>query len=153
MFDEKFWLAISFVTFAVLFKKYAWPHIIKGLDSKSKEIANSILEAKEMKEGAERLLIEAKKYHQEARDYANKILQDAEKDAKNLTSEAKDALEKEIAKISTAAKQRIKNEEEKAVRQIKEEIVAKAMKNIEADFNNIDRSSHSSLIDSAATRL
>ena len=52
MFNEKFWLAIAFLTFVGLIIKYVGPKITKSLDQKSKEIAEEILAAKEMKEKA-----------------------------------------------------------------------------------------------------
>lgn len=153
MFDEKFWLAISFLTFAVIFKKYAWPVIIKGLDGKSKDIAHQILEAKELKEHAEKLLAEAKELHKEAEKYSTKILQEAEHDAKKLVEESQEALRNEIAKMSAGALQRVKNEEERAIRLIKEEVVTKVVTNLESDFRNIEAEKQKGLLDKAMSNI
>jgi F-type H+-transporting ATPase subunit b len=153
MFDEKFWLAISFLAFGVIFKKYAWPFIIKALDNKSKEIANSILEAREMREHAQKLLLEAKKLHEEAEAFSKKTLSDAKNDAEKLALEAREAMKKEIEKISALAIQRVKNEEEKAIRLVKEEIISKTVANLEIDLKNIDNSSHANLLDKAVGNI
>ena len=61
MFNEKFWLAIAFLSFVALCIKYVLPKINKALDTKSKKIAEDILMAKKLREQAEKLLEEAKR--------------------------------------------------------------------------------------------
>ena len=70
MFNEKFWLAIAFLTFVGLIIKYVGPKITKSLDQKSKEIAEEILAAKEMKEKAAKLLATAEAYYKESLYYS-----------------------------------------------------------------------------------
>ena len=70
MFNEKFWLAIAFTSFVLLILKYVRPLIIKALDNKSKQIAEEILAAKEMKEKALRLLERAEKSYEDSINFS-----------------------------------------------------------------------------------
>ncbi len=153
MFDEKFFLAISFFTFVFLVKKYAWPLIAKSLDGKSKAIAETILEAKEMKQKAAKFLEQAKKYEEESKQYAQKLIEDTNKEVERITLEAHKAVEDEISKRSKLAMQRIQNEEEKAIRNLKEDIIAQASKNINQELKNIDASNHNKILDRALESL
>ncbi len=131
MLNEKFWLAIAFFTFVVLLLKFARKSIAKSLDDKSKQIAEEILAAKEMKEKAAKLLAAAEKYSQESNDYAKKLLQDAESEAAKFLSEAQKSATEEVAKKTAAAAERIKQEEALAISHIKEKIVSSAIKQVE----------------------
>jgi F-type H+-transporting ATPase subunit b len=131
MFNEKFWLAISFFAFLGLFIKFVIPKLTKSLDQKSKEIAEEILAAKELKEKATKLLAAAQKYHQESLSYADKLRADAEIEAQKFLSEAEKSINEELEKKTIAANNRIKFAEEKAIMEIKESIINAALSSIE----------------------
>lgn len=153
IFDEKFFLAIAFFTFAALILKFVWPIMARGLDAKSKSVAEEILAAKEMKEKAEKLLDEAEKYHEESRNFSKKIIADTKKEAEKLAKEAKKALESEIKNKTDAALTRIKIEEETAIRGIKTQIVESTIESISADLSKISDSEHDKLIKKAGKKL
>lgn len=147
MINEKFWLAIAFLSFVTLIIKYVGPVITKLLDNKSKQIAEEILAAKEMKEKAARLLEKAEKYYQESTIYAEKLIKDAESEAQKFAVESRQTLEAEVAKKTTAALARVKLEEESAIREIKVKIVASAMQNLTANLDQaIDKTKHDQLV-------
>lgn len=133
MFDEKFWLAIAFFSFIALLIKYPFPSISKDLDAKSKKIAEDILEAKKMRELAQKLLEEAHAFHKHATQHSKKIINDAIDEAKKIESDSKKSLEEQITKISNIAIERIKSEEETAIRLVKEDLVNQAIEK----FSNI----------------
>ena len=87
--DSKFWLAISFFIFVALIIKYALPKILAALDNKSKQIANDIEQAKQMRQKAEQLLLEAKKHHEESLLYCQKLISNAQKEADKLLLDSK----------------------------------------------------------------
>jgi F-type H+-transporting ATPase subunit b len=147
MFNEKFWLAISFATFVIFVIKFVKPLILKALDKKSEAIKNEILAAKEMKNKAEKLLAKAKKYAQESEEYATKLIQDAESQSTQFAIESQKALESEIAKKTSASIERIKIEEISAVRQIKTKIIESTLKNLSQNLaTKIDEKTHQNLI-------
>jgi F-type H+-transporting ATPase subunit b len=134
MFDEKFWLAISFLVFVILIIKFTRLRILKYLDDKTQAIAEEISSAKKIKEKTIQLLKEAEKYRQESEEYAKKLLQDAQKEVQTFAAEAKKAAELEISKRTNAALDRIKIEETAAIRKIKIKIIASATQSISENF-------------------
>ncbi len=148
MINEKFWLAIAFISFLGLVLRHVWPVIAKNLDQKSKEIAEEILTARELKESAAKLLKEAELYKKESAAYAQKLILDAKIEAEKFLDEAHKAAALEIDKKTNAAYQRIKIEEENAIREIKLSVVNSAMENL---YKNIDinKDQHHALLDQA----
>lgn len=145
MFNEKFWLAIAFFSFLAAIIKYAWPHIAKGLDNKSKQIAEEILAAKEMKEKAAELLKKAEKQYHDAQHYAEKLIKDAEVESARFAKESQEILQNELNKKTAAALERIKLEEESAIRDIKAKIVAGAIKTVTENAQNLSADQHGKL--------
>jgi F-type H+-transporting ATPase subunit b len=151
--DPRFWLTISFSIFTILLIKYVLPKILVALDNKSKQIADSIEQAKQMKEKAEQLLLEAKKYHEESLVYCQKLIHDAKEEADKLLSDSKKELAGELLKKTNLAKERIKQEEEKTVREIKSNIIASAIKIITNKSNNLSVESSSAIAKKAAADI
>ena len=133
MFDEKFWLAIAFFSFLGLLTKFVFPKITKALDSQSKKIAEDILEAKKLRETSQKLLEEAQVFHKHSIEYSQKIITDAIDEAKKIELNSKKSLEDQIKKISDIALERLKTEEEFAIRQVKTNIINEAI----AQFSTI----------------
>ena len=135
MLNEKFWLAVAFTTFVILLAKFVWPKLAKALDAKSKQIAEEILAAKELKQKAEKLFAKAEKYQQESVIFAEKLIKDAAIEAQRFTQESKEFLEIELGKKTSAALSRIKMEEESAIRELKVQIVNSALENLAQDLS------------------
>ncbi len=134
--DEKFWLAIAFLAFVFLLYKYVWPILSKIIADHSNQIAKDLLDAKEMKEKALNLLKESEEQYQKSLEFSKKLIIDAENEAKKLFEDAKMAIEKDVAKKTEALNNRIKNEEEKTIRDIKEKIIKMAFVNVENELKN-----------------
>ena len=153
-FDEKFWLALAFFTFVLLLVKFAKNSIVKSLNDKSQQIAKEILDAKEMKEKAAKLLEKAQKFAHESELYAQKLIKDAEIEALRYSAEAKKAVEDEVAKKTAATLERIKMEETIAINQIREKIVTSAITNFSQEFlQNQNASSHQAINEKALKDL
>jgi F-type H+-transporting ATPase subunit b len=149
MFDEKFWLTISFIFFAILIAKYVWPLIIKMIDDSSKKIASDVEAAKNLKNQAEELLLQAKKHHQETITHCKKLAIDAEDEVKKLISTSKASLEHEVEIKLDAAMTRIKNQEENIIRDLKTKIIEDAFEKVKKDLaSNLDQSKNNKLVDS-----
>lgn len=127
MFDEKFWLAIAFFTFVGLIVKLVGPKIGKALDQKSKIIAEEILQAKQARQEAQDLLEQARKTYQESIETAKNLVKQADEEAQILLQNAKDILSQEVARMTLVASQRVKYEEEIAIREIKNKIITSAI--------------------------
>ncbi len=153
MFDEKFWLAIAFFVFAALIIRHVMPIIMKQLDSKSKQIAEELLAAKEMKENAARLLENAKKRYEESAAYANQLIKDSAVEAQKYFEESLKAAETEIAKKMTAVENRIKQEQESAVREMKVKIIEGALAAVHGSLQNVQKDKSDILIKKSVNDL
>ena len=147
MLNEKFWLAIAFTSFVMLIIKFVGPKITKSLDQKSKQIAEEILAAKDLRQKAQELLEAAEKYLIESEKFAKKLVQDAEEETQKFTENSKKNVQIEIEKKTQAALARMKLEEEIATREIKIHIVSSAIKILsEKITTNLDKKQHDHLI-------
>jgi len=150
MFDEKFWLALAFISFMLLLARFVFPLIADQLDAKIKQIAEELLAAKEAKEKAKKLLLDAEDKYQAAVDFSDKLIKDSAIEAQKFLLEVQKSAEAEVAKKMDALNARIKNEEERAIREIKVGIINSAIKNIEANLQNSDLAKSNNLIKKAA---
>lgn len=151
MFDERFWLAIAFFSFVLLVVKHILPIIIKQLDSKSRQVAEELLAAKEMKENAAKILAATEERYKESAVFADKLLKDSAVEAQKYFDEALKLAEVEIAKKMTAVENRIKQEQESAVREIKVKIIDSALRAIQDNLQNVQKSQSDSLISKAVS--
>lgn len=149
--DEKFWLAIAFFAFFLLLARYVFPIISKMLGDKSQDIAKELLEAKELKEKATKLLEAADKYHKESENFAKKLLEDATTEANKFLQDAQDAIAKDLEKKKAAAQVRIKYAEESALKQVQESIIASAVEEIQKEAEaGLDKKQSDYIIQEAA---
>ncbi len=146
MFDEKFWLAIAFFSFLSLVIKHVAPIIIKQLDSKSKQIAEELLAAKEAKENAKKMFLASEERYQEAIAFADKLLRDSAIEAQKYFEEALKNAEAEIAKKMAAVENRIKNEQENAIREMKIKIIDSALRAVQNNLQNVSKTQSDNLI-------
>ncbi len=144
--DEKFWLAIAFLGFVALLIKYVLPMISAKLGEATKNIAKELEEARSMKEKAQKLLEESEKRFEEASKLAEKTIKESAAEAQKFLDEARKNIEIEVNKKTEALLTRIKFEEEKAVREMKVQIITMALGNIQSNLQNSDKNRANNLI-------
>ncbi len=144
--DEKFWLAIAFLSFVALLIKYVLPLISAKLGESSKQIAAELLAAKEMKEKAQQLLQACEKNYKESLELAQKTIKDSEIEAQRFLSDAKKNIEEEVNKKTESFLSRIKFEEEKAIREMKVQIINMALQNVQSNIQNVDKNRANNLV-------
>lgn len=149
IFDEKFWLAIAFLGFVVAVIKFVAPMIKNQLELKSRQIAQELLDAKEAKEEAKRLLLAAQKMYQEAMLSADKIIKDSASEAQKFLQEAQAAANAEMAKKMSALETRIKSEEEQAIREIKLSVINAAIKKVQENLQVMQKNNSENLVKKA----
>ncbi|MDA7705335.1 ATP synthase F0 subunit B [Rickettsiales bacterium] len=131
--DPKFWLSLSFLSFLILTIKFIWPFILSKIDSRLKEVFDSVdLAEKSLKE-SEKLLSDAEKLYKNAIKSSKNLLLDADKEAQSLIIRSQKLVEEEIDKKLIAVQNRIKQEEEKLIRDLKSKIITSAVEAIEKD--------------------
>jgi len=144
--DPKFWLAISFIIFVAAMFKFAKPAILVIIDNKVKKIRSDVMEAAEAKANAEKLLAEAEKFYQESVTLAKKILDDAEIEANNLLDHYQKLAEEEIQRKMDLITKRIQQEEDKAIREVKEWLLSSAINAMRENIIKNNKASSSSII-------
>jgi len=142
--DEKFWLAVAFTIFIIAIYKILGSKINNILNEKSQQIANDILLASQLKEKAEKLLQQAQEYHDQSLYYVKQLNENTSNELNTLKNNAKASLNAELDKMLAISKQRLANEEQIAIRTIKENIIKEAIKII--SNANFDSQQHQQLI-------
>ena len=97
--DEKFWVAVSFVTFFALAWKPVGRILASALDKRSQQIEASLAEASRLREEAQELLASFQRRQCEALLEAEEILNKAKAESDLMLREA----EKTSKKTSTSA--------------------------------------------------
>lgn len=136
MINEKFWLAIAFLTFILLMYKYARSFLIKAIDDKAKLISDEITLAKNARIKAEQALIQAENFLKESKDFGKKLISDAEKEANEIIKSSERQVEDEISKKTKAAIARIEIEEKRAIRDFKIDLVEGSINYFENNIAN-----------------
>lgn len=117
-----FWMFVVFAILFLLLAKFAWPSIIKSLESRADFIDKGVEYAQNAKEQLDNAQAEAKKYIQEAQQQQAEILREAAKLKTQLIEEAKDAASKEAKKVMDAAKLSIEQSRKEAELQFRNEV-------------------------------
>jgi F-type H+-transporting ATPase subunit b len=117
--DPTFWVAISFVLFAVLVFKPLGKFLSSTLDGRSLRIQTELNEALRLKEEAQALLSSYQRKHKEATDEAKKILKNAENESKRIAIEAESNLEESLNKKIQMAMQKISTYENSVMQEVR----------------------------------
>lgn len=134
------WTILAFLIVLFILKKYAWGAILKGLNDREANIANSIatadkvrMEMAELKSENEALLVAAREERalmlREAKDIKDKMINDAKDEAKVQATKIITAAQASIQNQKMAALTDIKNEVGKMVIEISEKILRKELAN------------------------
>jgi F-type H+-transporting ATPase subunit b len=118
--DPETWVAISFIIFAALVVYLKVPQrVAHMLDARSVAIAKELEEARKLREEAEAVLADYKRRAASAHTEAEDIVAQAEREAAAYAKEARAAFDETIARRLALAEQKIKQEEEKARKEIR----------------------------------
>ena len=112
-----FWMIVSFGIVFVILSKYGFPVIVKAIEQRKAYIDNSLETARQANERLAHIQAEGEKMLAEAKEKQNAVLKEAfaEKEArKKAVSEAHLQIEE--------ATRRIREEKEKAIREVRSEI-------------------------------
>lgn len=140
------WTVLAFLVVLFILKKYAWSAILKGLNDREANIANSIATADKvraemanLKSENEALLVAAREERammlREAKEIKDKMINDAKDDAKIQATKIITDAQASIQNQKMAALTDIKNEVGKMVIEISEKILRKELSN-KADQEN-----------------
>ncbi|GBE57182.1 ATP synthase subunit b, sodium ion specific [bacterium BMS3Abin01] len=148
------WTLITFVVLLLVLKKFAFGPIQNMIDNRRNAIAESIEAAENTRREAERLLAEYRESIANAKREAEEIIERAHKvgeSTKNdIVNEARDLAQKEV----DDARKQIQRETRKAIRELKDEVADLAILAAgKVTSKSINKEDHLRLVDEALSEV
>lgn len=134
------WTLVAFLVVLFILGKFAWPAIVKGLNDREKNIADSIasaekvkLEMAQLKNDNENLLTQAREERaamlKEAKELKDKMINDAKAEAKVQAAKIITDAQASINQQKMAAMTDLKNQVGKLVVEVSEKILRRELAN------------------------
>jgi F-type H+-transporting ATPase subunit b len=116
------WTLLAFLIVFFLLKKFAWPAIIKGLNDRETNIANSIASAEKIKLEMAQLKNDNEALLATAREERAILLKEAKETKDKMINEAKEEAKAQAAKILADAQASINQQKMAALTEIKNQV-------------------------------
>jgi F-type H+-transporting ATPase subunit b len=117
-----FWTALSFFILLFILGKYAWKPILNAVTERENSIESALTKAEAVKEEMARLTSENEALLKKARAERDAILMEATKVKNQIIGEAKEAAQKEGARLLDNARQEINNQKLIAIADVKNQV-------------------------------
>ena len=118
------WTAITFLILLYILRKYAWKPILKAVTDRENSIESALLKADAVREEMARLTNENEALLKQARAERDAILSEATKVKNQIIFDAKDAAQKEGAKMIDKARTEINNQKLIAIADVKNQVAS-----------------------------
>jgi len=139
------WTIITFLILCYVLAKFAWKPLIKMLDDRENMIKGSLEDAKKAKMELERLSEESEAITLKARSEAQSILAESKAAAEKVKDDIIAKSKEQAIKIRDDAQKQIQVEKDKAISDIKQEVVnltiSVAEKLIKKNLSDLDNKS------------
>ena len=122
-----FWMFVAFAVLFLLMWMFAWPAIMKGIDSRAELIDQGVLYAREAKEQLDKAKEQAATFEAEARTRQAEILREADRMKSQIIEEARSEAAREAKKEMEAAKVSIEQARKEAQQGFRDEVSAAAI--------------------------
>lgn len=109
-----FWMFVSFGILFLILWKFAWPSILKGIESRAELIDKGVEYAQNAKEQLDNAHQQAQQYITEAQKKQAEMLREADKMKNQIIEEAKSEASKEAQKVMEQAKVSIQQQQKEA---------------------------------------
>jgi F-type H+-transporting ATPase subunit b len=116
------WTLLAFLIVFLILKKFAWPMILKGLNEREANIADSIATAEKVKKEMAQLKSENQALLQSAREERAAMLKEAKDIKDKMINDAKDEAKNQAAKIVADANASIQHQKMAALTDIKNQV-------------------------------
>lgn len=117
-----FWMFIAFGVLFLILWKYAWPVILKTVDSRAELIDKGVEYAQAAKEQLDNARQEAENYLNEARRQQADMLREADKMKTQIIEQARSEAQSEAQKVMDAAKVQIQQQQKEAQQQLRNQV-------------------------------
>ena len=131
MFNEKFWLAVIFISFIALVIKFFLPKIKNNLNSQVQEIELAVNNAKTQLEQAKQQLALSQEKLILIEKENIKLINEAKEAAENIIEQAKINAQNEYQKKISNIVDRFEQEQEQILTNLKKEIIIEAFKDVD----------------------
>lgn len=146
--------AISFTVFIWLTVKFIWPHMLRAIEARQKQIADGLAAAEQGKRSLELSTKQADESISQARGRAAEVLAQAEKRAAQMIEEARNAAKEEGNREKAAAKAEIEQQVTRAREQLRDQVASLAVAGAEKILRReVDAKAHGDLLDSIKRQL
>lgn len=148
------WTIITFLLLFFVLAKYAWKPLIKMLDDREGMIRSSLDDAEKAKLELERLNKESEAITAKARSEAQAILAESKTVAEKVKEDTIAKAKEQAIKISDDAQKQIQVEKDKAINDIKQEVVNLTLLVAEKLINkNLNDADNKSLIEESLKKV
>ena len=148
------WTIITFLLLFFVLAKYAWKPLIKMLDDRESMIRSSLDDAEKAKLELERLNKESEAITAKARSEAQAILAESKTVAEKVKEDTIAKAKEQAIKISDDAQKQIQVEKDKAITDIKQEVVNLTLSVAEKLINkNLNDADNKSLIEESVKKV
>lgn len=122
-----FWMFVAFAVLFLLLWKFAWPAIMKGVDSRAELIDQGVLYAREAKEQLDNAKQQAEEFESQARARQVEIIREADRMKSQIIEEARADASREAKKEIDAAKVAIEQARKEAQQSFRDEVSTAAL--------------------------
>ena len=122
-----FWTIVNFTLLALLLAKFAWKPLIKAIEERERKIANDIISAQNAKDEAKQIEADLKRELENSSKAAALRLEEATKAAQKEREQILQDAQKSAQEIVARAKEEINLETQKAISEVKKELVDTAL--------------------------
>ena len=148
------WTIATFLVLLVLLAKFAWKPILQALESRQEMIRKSLDDAEQAKRDLEQVQRESAKIVAQARVEADAIVANSRADGTKLREELRQKARVEAGAIVENAKQKIHQERDRALSQIRQEAVdVSLMIASKLIQRNLSREDNEALIEEALKQI
>ncbi|WP_232349777.1 MULTISPECIES: F0F1 ATP synthase subunit B [Commensalibacter] len=126
--EPRFWAAIAFILFFVLFGKKIWRPLAAMMDKRSVQIQAALEEASRLRREAEEIYTNARKEHEAAKEEAERMLQNSKEIAARIAAKAKKDAEFAAERHEQLIRQRMAASEQEAISVVRKEAAEIAVK-------------------------
>lgn len=146
--------AVTFFVFIWFCKVFVWPHLIRAIETRQKQIADGLAAADEGRHSLERSAKQAEEAIAQARGRANEIVAQAEKRASQMIEEAKSAAKAEGDRLVAGAKAEIDQEVSRAKETLRTQVAALAVAGAEQILKReVDVKTHADMLAAVQRQL
>lgn len=146
--------AVTFFVFIWFCKTLVWPHLIRAIEARQKQIADGLAAAEQGRQSLERSAKQADEAIAQARSRANEIVAQAEKRATQMIEDAKSTARVEGERLVAGAKAEIEQEVSRAKEALRMQVAALAVAGAEQILKReVDAKAHAEMLAAVQRQL